>query len=87
MMFSNSRTTLYGNQNKGQEDIKASVDGGFKYLSDQLKQNINQENFKDIFSVISALSEKFDTQIMKLQNYLHETFTKEIKVRKFFNLR
>ncbi|XP_022865661.1 protein PAIR1 [Olea europaea var. sylvestris] len=65
--------------NKGQEDIKASVDGGFKYLSDQLKQNINQENFKDIFSVISALSEKFDTQIMKLQNYLHETFTKEIK--------
>lgn len=86
-MFSNSRTTLYGNQNKGQEDIKASVDGGFKYLSDQLKQNINQENFKDIFSVISALSEKFDTQIMKLQNDLHETFTKEIKVCKFFNLR
>ncbi|KAL2461567.1 putative recombination initiation defects 3 [Abeliophyllum distichum] len=64
---------------KGQEDIKAGVDGGFKSLSDQLKQNINQENFKEIFSLISALSEKFNTQIMKLRSDLHETFTKEIQ--------
>ncbi|CAI9769559.1 unnamed protein product [Fraxinus pennsylvanica] len=56
--------------NKGQEDIKAGVDGGFKYLSDQVKKNTNQENVKEIFSMISALSEKFDTQIMKLQSEL-----------------
>ncbi|CAA3032230.1 Hypothetical predicted protein [Olea europaea subsp. europaea] len=65
--------------NKGQEDIKAGVDGGFKSLSDQLEKNINQEDIKEIFSMISALSEKFDTQIMKLQSDLQKTFIKELQ--------
>lgn len=83
--FSDLILLVYGKQNKGQEDIKAGVDGGFKSLSDQLEKNINQEDIKEIFSMISALSEKFDTQIMKLQSDLQKTFTKELQACKLFN--
>lgn len=84
-IFSDLILLVYGKQNKGQEDIKAGVDGGFKSLSDQLEKNINQEDIKEIFSMISALSEKFDTQIMKLQSDLQKTFIKELQACKLFN--
>lgn len=50
-----------------------------KSLSEQLKQILNQENSGQIISSLSSLSEKIDTQIVKLQNGLHNDFFKEIQ--------
>lgn len=67
------------NQSKVQEDIKTCLDMGLKSLSEQLKQILNQENSGEIVSSLSALSEKIDTQMVKLQNGLHKDFSKEIQ--------
>ncbi|KAI3444535.1 hypothetical protein Pfo_001200 [Paulownia fortunei] len=67
---------------KGQEDIKTCVNMGLKSLSEQLKQIMNQENLREIISMLSALSEKIDTQMVKLQNDLHKDFCKEIQAMK-----
>ncbi|GER45248.1 basic-leucine zipper transcription factor family protein [Striga asiatica] len=64
---------------KGQEDIKMCLDVGLKSMTDQLKQKVNQESLEPIVSNISALSEKFETRLVKLQNDLHMDFCKEIQ--------
>ncbi|KAL6569522.1 hypothetical protein OROMI_014036 [Orobanche minor] len=64
---------------KGQEDIKTCLDIGLKSVSEQLKKIVNQENFGEIISNLSALSEKYDTQMLKLQNDLQMDFHKEIQ--------
>ncbi|KAL3649556.1 hypothetical protein CASFOL_005959 [Castilleja foliolosa] len=61
---------------KVQEDIKACL----KSVSDQLKQIKNKEKSGEIISSLSsALSEKIDTRMVKLQNDLHMDFCKEIQ--------
>ncbi|CAA0820768.1 putative recombination initiation defects 3 [Striga hermonthica] len=64
---------------KGQEGIKLCLDVGLQSLSDQLKQKVNQENLEAMISHISALSDKFETVMMKLQNDLHMDFCREIQ--------
>lgn len=68
---------------KGQLDIKSGLDMTFKSLSDQLKQIMTQENSGLIMSSLSALSEKIDCQMVKLQNDLHKDFCKEIQAISF----
>lgn len=48
-------------------------------MSEQLKKMVNQDNFGEIISNLSALSEKYDTQMLKLQNDLQMDFHKEIQ--------
>nr|GMC89534.1 protein PAIR1 [Ipomoea batatas] len=48
---------------KGQEDLKGSLDGTFKSMSEELKKNVCQEDFREMSSVISALPGKFETFI------------------------
>ncbi|KAK4418622.1 putative recombination initiation defects 3 [Sesamum alatum] len=64
---------------KGQEDIKTCLDMGLNSLSDQLKQIVNQENSGEIISMLSTLSEKIDTKMVKLQDDLRKDFCKEIQ--------
>ncbi|KAL6494021.1 hypothetical protein OROGR_031930 [Orobanche gracilis] len=64
---------------KGQEDIKTCLNIGLKSVSEQLKKIVNQENFEELISNLSALSEKYDTQMLKLQNDLQMDFHKEIQ--------
>ncbi|XP_020552535.1 protein PAIR1 isoform X2 [Sesamum indicum] len=52
---------------KGQEDIKTCLDKGLNSLS------------REIISMLSALSEKIDTKLVKLQDDLHKHFFKEIQ--------
>ncbi|XP_047979026.1 putative recombination initiation defects 3 [Salvia hispanica] len=65
--------------NKGQEAIKSCLDMGLKSLYDQLKQFMNQDNSGLTKSSLSDLSEKIDSQMVKLQNNLHKDFCKEIQ--------
>lgn len=66
-------------QIKGQEDLKGSLDGTFKSMSEELKKNVCQEDFREMSSVISALPGKFETFIFKLQNDLSKSLIKEIQ--------
>ncbi|XVE73860.1 hypothetical protein DITRI_Ditri11bG0152200 [Diplodiscus trichospermus] len=65
--------------NKGQEDIKTSLDGGMKAISDQLLKDIYQDKLQQIFLVLSALPERTEASLIKLQNELCSTFSNEIK--------
>ncbi|XP_027108351.1 putative recombination initiation defects 3 [Coffea arabica] len=65
--------------NKGQEDIKSSLNGGFKALSGQFSQNVFRESSREISSTVSALPEKIQASMLKFQKDLMKTFTKEIQ--------
>lgn len=73
------RQLRYGKQNKGQEDIKASIDGGMKAISDQVNKDIYRDKLQQIFLVLSALPEQSEASLIKLKNELCNTFTNEIK--------
>ncbi|XP_075475865.1 putative recombination initiation defects 3 [Primulina tabacum] len=65
---------------KGQEDIKTRLDLGLTSVSDRIKQSkSNQENYREIFSMLSSLSEKIDTQMTKLQHNLFKNFNKDMQ--------
>ncbi|XP_022757358.1 protein PAIR1-like isoform X9 [Durio zibethinus] len=66
--------------NKGQEDIKASLDGGMKAISEQLNMDIYRDKLQQIFLVLSALPEQTEASLLKLRNELCNTFTDEIKL-------
>ncbi|XP_073142099.1 putative recombination initiation defects 3 [Henckelia pumila] len=78
--------------NKGQEDIKTRLDLGLTSVSDQIKQSkSNQENYREIFSMLSALPEKIETQMTKLQHNLFKNFSKDMQaiacnMKKFIHL-
>ncbi|GMI75894.1 ARABIDOPSIS THALIANA PUTATIVE RECOMBINATION INITIATION DEFECTS 3 [Hibiscus trionum] len=65
--------------NKGQEDIKASLDGSMKAISDQLNNDIYGDKLQQMFLVLSALPEQVEASLIKLKSELCNTFTKEIK--------
>ncbi|KAM7277019.1 hypothetical protein ACFE04_018885 [Oxalis oulophora] len=64
---------------KGQEDIKASVQGGLKSVSDQMSKDTNQDKLQDILLAVSSLSKNIGGSLLKLQNELCSTFVKEIQ--------
>ncbi|KAL5859708.1 hypothetical protein ACOSQ4_001004 [Xanthoceras sorbifolium] len=65
--------------NKRQEDIKASLDGDLKSLSDQVRKNIYQDQFKKISLMLSTLPEQIEASLMKLQIELCNIFAKEMQ--------
>lgn len=70
----------YGNQNKGQEDIKASLDEGLKSISDELNKDLCEDKLQEILSVLSALPGQIEASFLKVQNNFSNTFTKEMQV-------
>ena len=68
------------NQNRGQEDLKASVAGGFKLISEQLSKDIYQDKLQEIFKVVSALPQQVEASILRLQDKLGNTLSKEVQV-------
>jgi type I restriction-modification system DNA methylase subunit len=69
------------NQNTGQEDVKFSLEGSLKSLSEQLSKDRYQDNLQQIFLVLSTLPKQMEMFLYKLQNELCTTFTKEIQAR------
>ncbi|XP_030540885.1 putative recombination initiation defects 3 isoform X3 [Rhodamnia argentea] len=68
---------------KGQEDIKASLDGCFKSISEQLVKHKNEDQLQEVFSALSALPGKVEGLMLKLQDQLHNTFTKEMEATRY----
>lgn len=69
-----------GKQIKGQDDIKGSLDGSLKDVSDQLNNDKYRDKLQQIFLVLSALPEQIEASLIKVRNDLCNTFTNEIKV-------
>ncbi|KAA8520638.1 hypothetical protein F0562_014894 [Nyssa sinensis] len=65
--------------NKGQEDIKTSIDGCLKSISDQPSQDIYLERLQEIFLALSDLPEKIDACLQKFKFDICKTFTKEMQ--------
>ncbi|XP_011023330.1 PREDICTED: protein PAIR1-like isoform X2 [Populus euphratica] len=65
--------------NTGQEDVKFSLEGSLKSLSEQLSKDIYRDNLQQIFLVLSTLPKQIEIFLYKLQNELCTTFTKEIQ--------
>ncbi|XP_059651397.1 putative recombination initiation defects 3 [Cornus florida] len=65
---------------KREEDIKTTLDGGFKSISDQLIQDIYQERLQEISSMLSALPEQIDACLQKLKYDICRSFSQEMQV-------
>ncbi|KAL6128714.1 hypothetical protein ACLB2K_072069 [Fragaria x ananassa] len=66
-------------QNKGQEDLKASLDVGIKSMSEELRKNENQDKLQEMFLVLSALPEKIEASLLSSQNNIHSSFINEMQ--------
>lgn len=72
-------------QNKGQEDLKASLDVGIKSMSEELRKNENQDKLQEMFLVLSALPEKIEASLLSSQNNIHSSFINEMQVCRMYN--
>ncbi|MCD9645521.1 hypothetical protein HAX54_034517 [Datura stramonium] len=66
--------------NKGREDLKASLEGTFKSMYEELRENNYQENIKDLLSLLRAMPNKLEMCILQLQTDLSKTLAKEIQI-------
>ncbi|KAI3781143.1 hypothetical protein L2E82_11144 [Cichorium intybus] len=74
-MIVNSLTTI----NKGQEDVKCSLRGELKSLSDQINHNKCHQISQELFNFLSGLEEKIGVFILNLHKNLSKSFTNEIQ--------
>ncbi|KAI3743914.1 hypothetical protein L1987_56984 [Smallanthus sonchifolius] len=65
--------------NKGQEDVKSSLQGELKSISDQLNQNTCHQSSQDISILLSNLQEKIGVFMLNLRNDLSTSFTNEMQ--------
>ncbi|XP_057981409.1 putative recombination initiation defects 3 [Malania oleifera] len=79
------RLTLNDNllqlMSKGLEDIKDSLEGKLKSISDGLCKISYQERLQEIFSKLSALPERIEALLLKSQNDLCSAFIKEMQAK------
>ncbi|KAJ1408632.1 protein PAIR1-like isoform X1 [Sesbania bispinosa] len=64
---------------KGQEEIKTSIDGNLKLLSEQMCKITSQEKLQEVSSVVSTLPQLIEASLHSLQKELDNTFTKEMQ--------
>ncbi|XP_050385357.1 putative recombination initiation defects 3 [Argentina anserina] len=64
---------------KGQEDLKANLDVGFKSMSELLSKNENQDKLQEMFLVLSALPEKIEASLLSSQSNMHSFFIREMQ--------
>ncbi|KAI3796552.1 hypothetical protein L1987_39227 [Smallanthus sonchifolius] len=65
--------------NKGQEDVKSSLQGELKSISDQLNQNTCHQSSQDISILLSNLQEKIGFSILNLRKDLSTSFNNEMQ--------
>ncbi|KAL5727444.1 hypothetical protein ACHQM5_000640 [Ranunculus cassubicifolius] len=66
---------------KGEEDIKASLDGSFKCIPDQLRNDLEQYRLQEIASTVLSLPDQIKVQLLKIQSALCGDITKELENR------
>ncbi|KAL1360439.1 hypothetical protein AAHE18_04G176900 [Arachis hypogaea] len=64
---------------KGQEEIKASIDGNLKLLSEQLCKFTSQEKSQEVSLIVSTLPQIIETSFKSLQQEIHAKFTEEMQ--------
>ncbi|RDX86291.1 Protein PAIR1, partial [Mucuna pruriens] len=67
---------------KGQEEIKASIDGSLKSLSEQMSHVSKKEKLQDVYLAVSALPQLIESSLQNVQNDLRN-ITKEMQARNF----
>ncbi|XP_028770304.1 protein PAIR1-like [Neltuma alba] len=65
---------------KGQEEIKTSIDGSLKSLSDQVSKVTSQDKLQETFLVVSTLPQLIEASLQNLQKELQNNFSKEMQV-------
>ncbi|XP_038982727.1 putative recombination initiation defects 3 isoform X2 [Phoenix dactylifera] len=65
---------------KREDDIKAFLDESLKSIADQIIKNSNSNKLNEITSAFSALPEKIEARLLKLQEEVCRVFTKEKEV-------
>lgn len=68
------------NQMKGQEEIKASINGSLKSLSEQMSRVTDIEKLQEVYMLVSSMPQLIEGSLRNLQNNLQNT-TKEMKAR------
>ncbi|KAL3381371.1 hypothetical protein AABB24_001464 [Solanum stoloniferum] len=66
--------------NKEREDLKACLEGTFKSMFEELRENKYQENIRDLLSLLKAMPNKLEMCILQLQTDLRKTLAKEIQI-------
>ncbi|GJT05070.1 recombination initiation defects 3 [Tanacetum coccineum] len=64
---------------KGQEDVKSTLIGELKSISDKLNQDTCHQNLKEISILLSTLQEKIRVFVLNLRNDLSKSFTNEMQ--------
>ncbi|XP_041029024.1 putative recombination initiation defects 3 isoform X1 [Juglans microcarpa x Juglans regia] len=64
---------------EGQEDVKASLAGGFRMISDQLSKETYQDKLQKICLQVSAFAQQMEASMLKLQDKLSNILTKEMQ--------
>jgi len=67
------------NQNRGQEDIRATLDVGLKSINEQLSKVAQQENLQQILSEVSSLPERVDTSTQKRNEELYKCLSRDLR--------
>ncbi|KAJ6686251.1 RECOMBINATION INITIATION DEFECTS 3-RELATED [Salix purpurea] len=65
--------------NTRQEDVKFSLEGSLKSISEQQSKDRYQDKLQQIFLVLSTFPKQMEMFVYKLQNELCTSFTKEIQ--------
>jgi len=65
---------------KGQEEIKASINGSLKSLSEQMSHVTDIEKLQEVYMLVSSMPQLIEGSLRNLQNDLQNT-TKEMKAR------
>jgi len=68
------------NQMKGQEEIKASINGSLKSLSEKMSHVADIEKLQEVYMLVSSMPQLIEGSLRNLQNDLQNT-TKEMKAR------
>ncbi|XP_073227012.1 putative recombination initiation defects 3 isoform X2 [Cicer arietinum] len=63
---------------KGQEEIKASINGSLASLSEQMSHVTNIEKLQEVYTMVSAMPQLIESSLRNVQNDLQKT-TKEMK--------
>ncbi|GKB19766.1 recombination initiation defects 3 [Tanacetum coccineum] len=66
-------------KNKGQEDVKSTLNGELKSISDKLNQVTCHLNSNEISILLSTLQENIKVFVLNLHNDLYKSFTNEMQ--------
>lgn len=85
LIWTNETDSLVLNQTKGQEEIKAIIEGSLKSLAEQMSHVSKKEKLQDVYLAVSALPQLIEASLQNVQNDLRN-ITKEMQARTIWQL-